>query len=169
MATVFLEEMTREEKKAIIMENGGDTEHLLQILIELQYRSRYSRIDQETANLVAECVGMTETHVHDVITFYAMLNTRKANRYIIEVCNSTPCYFSGQETVVSALESALGISMGQDTEDGVFSLRYSPCVGCCDIGPVMKIQDEVYGNLDEKKIIEILDSYRKKFEEERGA
>ena len=167
MTTKFLEDMTAEEKLAVIRENGGNTEHLLQILIELQHLSRFSRIDEDTANLVADTVGMTPSHIHDVITFYAMLNTEKSGRYIIEVCNSSPCYFTGQESVVDALEKILKIKMGQTTPDGVFSLRYTPCVGRCDIGPVMKIQDQVYGNLNTTKIRGILTEYRRKYKHER--
>jgi NADH-quinone oxidoreductase subunit E len=156
----FLEEMTVAEKQAVIRANGGDTEHLLQILLELQNLSKQSCIDEETANLVADMVGMTPSHVHDVITFYAMLNKTPCGQFVIEVCNSTPCYFSGQEPVVAALEGALKIKMGETTPDGLFSLRYTPCVGRCDIGPVIKIKDDVYGNLDEARIGEILAEYR---------
>ena len=90
-------QLTAEEKRAIIRDNGGDKEHLLAILYELQNASGYNYIDEETAALVAEEVGMNPTRVYDIITFYAMLKTEPKARYVLKVCNSTPCHFSRSE------------------------------------------------------------------------
>ena len=140
-------QLTAEEKRAIIRDNGGDKEHLLAILYELQNASGYNYIDEETAALVAEEVGMNPTRVYDIITFYAMLKTE-------------PCHFSRSEEIAQILKEELGVGIGETTEDGVFAYHYIPCVGACDIGPVIKVKDTVYGNLDRRKIRQLLADLR---------
>ena len=63
--------------------------------------------------------------------------------------------------MVEVLEQELGIKPGETTYDGMFSLQYTPCVGACDIGPVIKVKDKVYGNLNPAKIRELIDTLRK--------
>ena len=116
-------QLTAEEKRAIIRDNGGDKEHLLAILYELQ-------------------------------------KTEPKARYVLKVCNSTPCHFSRSEEIAQILKEELGVGIGETTEDGVFAYHYIPCVGACDIGPVIKVKDTVYGNLDRRKIRQLLADLR---------
>lgn len=149
-------QLTQEEKLSIIRTNGGDKEHLLAILLELQNASEQNYIDEETAALVAQELKMTMAKVFDVVTFYAMLSEKPQGKFVLEVCNNTPCYVSKSEKLAAFLQSELGIKMGETTPDGMFSLHYTPCVGACDIGPVIKIKDTVHGNLTEEKVKQLL-------------
>ena len=155
-----LEQMTADEKRQIIRDLGGNTEHLLAILLELQRASEHSCIDRATAEIVAEEVGLTPAKIWDVITFYAMLNDKPAGKYVLEVCNSTPCHYSRSDEIADILKAELGIGMGETTPDGMFTLRFTPCVGMCEIGPVIKVKDEVYGNLTPEKIKALLADLR---------
>ena len=65
------------------------------------------------------------------------------------VCNNAPCYISKSHVMAKFLRKELGINFGETTPDGMFSLQYMPCVGACNIGPVIKIGDRVYGNLND--------------------
>lgn len=153
-------QLTSEEKYSIIRENGGDTEHLLKILHELQNASGLNYIDQETAEMVAKEVGLPATRVYEIITFYAMLKTKPKAQFVLKVCNSTPCHFSRSEEIVQILEEELGVKMGETTKDGMFAYHYIPCVGACDIGPVIKVKDTVYGNLNREVIQKLLSDLR---------
>ncbi len=153
-------QLTAEEKYSIIRENGGDTEHLLKILHELQNASGLNYIDQETAEMVAKEVGLPATRVYEIITFYAMLKTKPKAQFVLKVCNSTPCHFSRSEEIVQILEEELGVKMGETTKDGMFAYHYIPCVGACDIGPVIKVKDTVYGNLNREVIQKLLSDLR---------
>lgn len=148
MKQTFLEEMSAEEKRAVIRRCGGGTEQLLSVLLELQSLSRRSWIDEATAAVVADEMGLSLAHVHDVITFYAMLSAEPRGRYVLEVCTSASCYLVKSQRVIDWLEEELGVSLGGTTGDGLFTLTTTPCVGACDIGPVVKVGDAVYGNLD---------------------
>jgi NADH-quinone oxidoreductase subunit E len=152
--------MTREEKIEVIRAAGGDKEHILGILLELQSRSDLSYIDEETAQLVADELGLALTKVYEVLTFYAMLETKPSAKYILEVCNSTPCYYSKADEVVAMVKNAIGIGVGETTKDQMFTLRYTPCVGACEIGPVIKVGDRVYGNLTQEKVTELIEQLK---------
>lgn len=152
----MLKQLTNEEKIKIIKENGGGKENILSILLDLQKASPQGCIDRETAILVADQLNMSEARVYEIASYYAMLKTKPQAKNVIEVCNSSPCYFSKSDEVVAVLKSELGINLGEVTEDGLFTIVYTPCVGACDIGPVIKIQDQVYGNLNGEKIKAII-------------
>lgn len=148
--------LTEEEIVEVIHSKGADKEHVLAILLELQERSEMTYIDEETAKIVAREIGITLTHIFDIITFYAMLEDTPQARHIIEVCTSAPCYYTKSGTIIEILERELGIAMGEATPDKMFKLAFTQCVGACDIGPVIKIGDDIHGNLDEEKIKKIL-------------
>ena len=139
------ETLSRERVLEIIEECGGDKEHLLSILIEIQRECRRNYINEASARVVAEKLDIPLVQLYDILTFYAMLETKPRGRYIIEVCHNAPCYISNSLVMAP---------------DGMFSLQYMPCVGACNIGPVIKIGDRVYGNLNEERIRKILRELR---------
>jgi NADH-quinone oxidoreductase subunit E len=57
------------------------------------------------------------------------------------------------------LKRRLGIDLGETTSDGRFSLLPNVCLGNCHHAPAMMIDDEIYGDLDSKRIDEILEIY----------
>ncbi|MBQ9970023.1 MAG: NAD(P)H-dependent oxidoreductase subunit E [Oscillospiraceae bacterium] len=156
----MLNHFSDEQILAIVEENGACKENLLYILLKLQDLSPQNYIDERTANLVAERVGLSRVQMYDILTFYAMLKTKPRGKYIIEVCNSSPCYASKADRVTAILEKELGIKVGETTPDGMFTVSYMPCNGYCEIGPVIRVQGRTHGNLTEEKIKEIIDGLR---------
>ena len=156
----MLNHFSDEQILAIVEENGACKENLLYILLKLQDLSPQNYIDERTANLVAERVGLSRVQMYDILTFYAMLKTKPRGKYIIEVCNSSPCYASKADRVTDILEKELGIKVGQTTADGLFTVQYMPCNGYCEIGPVMRVQGKTHGNLTEEKIKAIIAELR---------
>ena len=154
------EKLAITEKLAIIEENGGRRENILNILLALQKASGEGYINRETIDLVADRLGMTETKVFEIAAFYAMVNTKPQAKYILEVCNSTPCCFSGAEKVAEWIGGELGVPFGEATADGMFSSNFTPCVGACDIGPVIKVGDNVYGDLTREKVRDLVRDLR---------
>lgn len=150
----------REEKLRIIHQNGARQENILEILIDLQFASEEGYIDQETAALIAQELHMSETRVYELVSYYAMLRDKPQAKFVLKICNSSPCHFSRSEEVALSLEKKLGTPMGKVTDDGLFAYHYIPCVGACDIGPVIKIKDTVFGNLTDEKISSLIDDLR---------
>jgi len=152
--------LTDDQKREIIYKNGGTTENILAILLELQSASPEGYVEPQTTALVARELGLTETRVYEIASYYAMLKVRPQARYVLEICNSSPCRFSKSDKVVHMLQRELGVGVGESTPDGLFALHYTPCVGACDVGPVIKIGDVVYGSLDEEKVRNIIGHLR---------
>jgi NADH:ubiquinone oxidoreductase subunit E len=62
--------------------------------------------------------------------------------------------------VLEAFRSELGIEMGETTQDGLFSLENSRCLGVCALAPVVTINDKVYSKVTAKNVPEILNSLK---------
>ena len=99
--------------------------------------------------------------IYGVATFYAQFNLEPKGRNIIGVCLGTACYVKNSQSVLEALEETLGISEGKTTEDGMFSLDATRCLGCCGLAPVMMIGDRVYGRLTPDDIPGIIEDFRR--------
>ena len=101
--------------------------------------------------LIHQCVGSTR---HD-----SQFALQPKGKYQISVCLGTACYVKGSGAIFSKLEELLGITNGECTPDGRFSLDSCRCVGACGLAPVMMINDEVYGRLTPDDIPGILAKY----------
>ena len=98
-------------------------------------------VSAESEQLVADYLGMAPIAVHEVTTFYNMYNQRPVGRYKLNVCTNLPCQLRGGADALTHLEGKLGISMGQTTRDGCFTLQQSECLGACADAPVMLVND----------------------------
>ena len=141
---------------------GNDPQQLIAVLLDIQAASGKFFVEQHWAELTSEVLGVPLSKIYDVLTFYSMFNTKPHGEFIIEICRSTPCWFAGHSDykadghggtrdVVLWFESASGIKIGETTSDGKLSLIYTSCIGACDIGPAVKIGDDVFGHLNEEK------------------
>ncbi|MBQ6496018.1 MAG: NAD(P)H-dependent oxidoreductase subunit E [Firmicutes bacterium] len=98
--------------------------------------------------------------LYGITTFYSQFNLTKQGKHKISVCLGTACYVKGAQAIVEALEQYLNIEVGGISEDEMFSLEATRCLGCCSLAPVMMIDDDVYAKLyDTKQIPEILSKY----------
>ena len=98
--------------------------------------------------------------LYGITTFYSQFNLTKQGKHKISVCLGTACYVKGAQAILEALEQQLQIEVGGMSDDGMFTLEATRCLGCCSLAPVMMIDDDVYAKLyDTKQIPEILDKY----------
>lgn len=151
---------TFEQIDEIIRKNGGTRENILGMLLDIQSVSEDGCVDRDSAVKLAERLKMSETRVYELVGFYAMLSDKPQARYVLEICNSSPCRFTKSDEVAATVTRLLGVQMGQSTQDGMFACKFVPCVGACDIGPVIKVKDTVFGNLDDEKIERLIGGLR---------
>ena len=98
--------------------------------------------------------------LYGISTFYSQFNLTKQGKHKISVCLGTACYVKGAQAIVEAIQHHLDIDVGGISEDEMFSLEATRCLGCCSLAPVMMIDDDVYAKLyDTKEIPEILQKY----------
>jgi NADH-quinone oxidoreductase subunit F len=145
-----------------IMEGyGNEPQQLIAILLDIQAASGKNYVDRGWAELVSRVLNLPLSKIYDVLTFYAMFSTTPRGEYLIEICQSAPCQFGSSvkaDQVVSWFEAAARIKVGQT--DGKITLARTSCVGACETGPVAKIGDEVFGDLDEEKVRELVKGCR---------
>ena len=116
-------------------------------------------VSDEALNDVAEMLEMSQTDLDAVATFYNFIFRRPVGRHVILVCDSVSCWIMGYDAIVNHLKARLGIDFGETTGDGRFTLLPQVCLGACDRAPVMMIDEQLYFELDAKKIDEILASF----------
>jgi len=148
--------------KEIIHKYGNKRENLLQILHDIQNQSLQNYISEENIKTLSEKMKIPVSDIKGTASFYTMYSFVPRGKYIIRVCESPPCYLLGAQTVFKAIETKLGIKEGETTKDGLFTLEGTSCLGICGVAPAMMINDEAYGNLNEKKINEILEQIQEK-------
>lgn len=98
-------------------------------------------ITKQAEQDVAAYLGMPEIAVHEVATFYSMFNLKPVGQYKLSVCTNVSCQLAGALDTLKALEEKLGISLGQTTKDGQFTLEQCECAGACADAPVMLVND----------------------------
>ena len=155
-----MSQLTEARVLEIMEKYGNDPQQLIAILLDVQEASGANYVDRKWVELISKKLAVPVSKVYEVLTFYAMFSTKPRGEYVVEICQSTPCGFDKAEQVVAWFENALGVKMGQSTADGKFTLMRTSCVGACDIGPVAKIGDEVFGNLSADKVKAIVAACR---------
>ncbi len=98
-------------------------------------------VSAESEKIVADYLGMAPIAVHEVTTFYNMYNQRPVGKYKLNVCTNLPCQLRDGAKALRHLEQKLGISMGETSADGLFTLQQSECLGACADSPVMLVND----------------------------
>ena len=148
--------------KEIIKKHGNKRENLLQILHDIQNQSYQNYISEENIKTLSEEMKIPVSDIKGTASFYTMYSFIPRGKYIIRICESPPCHILGAQTIFNAVEKKLGIKEGETTKDNLFTLEATSCLGICGVAPAMMINDEAYGNLDEKKINEILEQIQEK-------
>jgi NADH-quinone oxidoreductase subunit E len=127
---------------------------LIPILLTTQEEFGY--VPPELIQDLAQFVDVPEIDVHEVITFYSMLRTRPVGKHHIQVCTNISCMLLGGEEIYSRISEKLGISEGELTQDGRFSLTEVECLGACCNAPAMQINYQYHEDLTIEKVDRIL-------------
>ena len=150
----------RDEVVAIVERHGAERTSLIPILQDIKQAQH--EISDEAMQVVADMVGVHAVEVFSVATFYAFLHGAPEGRYVLRLCGTLSCDFAGKTAVAEALRVALGIDFGATTDDGVFTLEWASCVGMCDQGPALLVNDRVFTRVTPEKVAEIVAEYRTK-------
>ena len=141
-----------------VLARHGKGGSLVTILKDVQDKCAY--LPEEAMIHIARGLGIPASEVYEVATFYSFLSVDPLGENTIRICRSTPCFLKNSEIVVKTVEKELGISIGETTGDGKFSLRLTNCIGACDKAPAMMINRKIYGDLTADKIARILSEYK---------
>ena len=118
-------------------------------------------VSAEAEAEIAEFLGMAPMAVHEVTTFYNMYNQRPVGKYKLNVCTNLPCQLRDGARALRHLEKKLGISMGESTDDGMFTLQQCECLGACADSPVLLVNDRTMCSfMTEEKLDQLVDGLR---------
>ena len=148
--------------REIVRKYGGKRENLLQILHEIQDDNPQNYISKESIDFLSEEMKIPVSDITGTASFYSMFSFQPRGKYIIRVCASPPCHIMGAETIFQVISRELHINKSETTNDGLFTLEETSCLGVCAVAPAMMINDIVYGNLTGEKVKQIIEEIRKK-------
>lgn len=105
-------------------------------------------ISDETLGEVAAFLGLSPDELDGVSTFYNLLHRKPVGRHVIWLCDGVSCWLTGYPRLRRQLEQRLGVSEGQTTADGRFTLLPIVCLGACDHAPVLMVDEDLHHDLD---------------------
>jgi len=122
-------------------------------------QNRRGWVPDEAIPVLAEAIGISAADLEGVATFYSLIFRRPVGRHVIKVCDSISCHLTGYDELRDELEKQLGIRYGQTTKDGRYTLLPICCLGACDRGATMMIDDDLHGPVEPKDVTGILGKY----------
>ncbi len=147
-----------EEIEALAEQFGTDRSALLQILQAVQRKHKY--VSDFAQQEIARLLNIHPVEVYSVITFYTFLHSEPRGRNIVRLCRTISCDLAGKNEVEAAVKRELGISFGETTKDKRITLEFTNCLGMCDKGPAMLVNEKVYTNLDPEMAVNILNEIK---------
>lgn len=131
---------------------------LIPILQRIQ--NHYGYIPPSAIDVISRHTRVKKACIHGVITFYAQFYTSPRGKHTIKICRGTACHVKNSSNIIHGIQEFLKVKDGQTTKDMKFTLETVACLGTCFLAPVMMVDSDYYGQLTEKRAIEILKSYR---------
>jgi len=119
----------------------------------------YGYLPEEVQVIIAEETGVPLSEIYGIASFYAQFTLNPKGKYQINVCLGTACYVKGSGDIIKKVCEMVGCEAGSITDDGLFSVDATRCIGACGLAPVMTINEDVYGKLDVGQTESILKKY----------
>ncbi|MCG9967831.1 NAD(P)H-dependent oxidoreductase subunit E [Pelotomaculum terephthalicicum JT] len=133
--------------------------HLIGILHKAQEIFGY--LPEEVQTYIASKTGIPVSEVNGVVTFYSLFSTEPKGKYEIKVCLGTACYVKGAQEIMDTLKENLKIDEEETTQDKLFTLKSTRCIGSCGLAPVLLANEDVYGEIAAKDVMKIVREYQK--------
>lgn len=143
--------------QSLVEQYGKEKSELIPIL--QQVNKKYGYISDTAIEEISERMNIPTSHIYSVATFYRMLSTEPRGRHVIQFCESAPCHVAGGRLVWQKLQKTLGLENGETSQDEKWTLLTTSCLGVCGIGPVIIIDNDIYGNVTADQIPVILENY----------
>jgi NADH-quinone oxidoreductase subunit E len=147
-----------------IQKHGKKRDALIPILSEINHAFGYVpgeafREVRKQLQDPAEQMYVSESQLYSLASFYDMLSTKPRGRHVIKFCENAPCHVVGGKAIWDTLKEELELKNGETTPDFKWTLVTTSCLGLCSVGPVLLIDDDIYGNVTPDQIPAILKHY----------
>ena len=154
----FTRENEAEIKQIVAKYPKGRQASAVMPLLDLAQRQHDNWIPMKAIELIAKKLDMAEIRVLEVATFYTMFNLKPVGKYFLQACTTTPCWLRGSDNMMRCIKDRYGISSGETSECGRFTLLEVECLGACVNAPILQVNDDFYEDLDYASTGALLDS-----------
>jgi NADH-quinone oxidoreductase subunit E len=144
----------------IMQKYGKKQSELIPILQDIQKNKGY--LPEEELSIVSKEFKVPLSRLYSLATFYKVFSLRPKGRHTINVCLGTACHVKGGAKLLDKLKRDLQINPGETSPDKRFTLEAVRCVGCCGLAPVVVIDGEFHGKLNQKKLEKVLEKESEK-------
>jgi NADH:ubiquinone oxidoreductase subunit E len=151
-------EQLREEVMEVAALTNYNRASLIPVLRTV--KDKYRGVDSEAMQIIADVLGCHPVEVNAVATFYTYLNPETEGRFIFRLCRTYSCELAGKEEIARQLARDLGVDFGETSADGAFSLEWANCMGMCDQGPAMLVNEDVFTKLTPNRVHTIVQDYK---------
>ena len=154
----FTRENEAEIKRIVAKYPKGRQASAVMPLLDLAQRQHDNWIPMKAIELIAKKLDMAEIRVLEVATFYTMFNLKPVGKYFLQACTTTPCWLRGSDNMMRCIKDRYGISSGETSECGRFTLLDVECLGAGVNAPILQVNDDFYEDLDYASTGALLDS-----------
>jgi NADH:ubiquinone oxidoreductase subunit E len=156
--SVTQQDQLRADVTALVEKLGPGRSSLIPILADV--KRRFHEVDSESMQTIADVLDIHPVEVYSVASFYAFLHGAPEGQFVIRLCGTLSCDFAGKDAVADALTDELGVGFDETTSDGLFTLEWASCVGMCDQGPALLVNDQVHTRVTPEAAREIVAACR---------
>lgn len=146
--------MVHERVGEIIEKYGGHKDGLIMIMQDIQDEYRY--LPEDALNYLSERMDIPMTQIYAVATFYKAFSLEPKGEKTICVCTGTACHVRGADRILDRLERELHVKPGGTTLDKKYTLETVRCVGACSLAPIVILDKDTHGRLDQDKAVKLI-------------
>ena len=159
MSDITLENKEKfEELQKVIDQWKGKEGPLMPVLHKAQ--EIFGCLSLDVQKYISKELDIPVSDIYGVATFYSQFTLKPKGKFKIGVCMGTACYVKGSQAILDELAKELDMKVGDTTDDGLFTLEATSCLGACGLAPIIMINDDVYGRLKPEDIKEIVAKYK---------
>jgi NADH-quinone oxidoreductase subunit E len=131
----------------------GSRSELVPILQAVQESLGY--LPEKVMHDIAKFIGVAESHVYAVASFYSQFRLLPLGRKRVAVCRGTACHIRGAPQILSTIEKTIYLEEGETSDDLEYTLETVACFGCCALAPCLRINMDVYGEMNPERVKEL--------------
>ena len=145
----------------VLADHACDASQIIAIMQDVQGKYRY--LPKDALRYIADKVGISESKIYGVATFYENFSLDVKGKYVLKVCRGTACHVRKSGNVLQALYDATGLSESKPTsDDGLFTIEIVSCLGACGLSPVVMVNDTVHPAMTPDKAVDLIEELRAK-------
>jgi len=139
---------------------SGSQGQVIPLLQTVQEKLSY--VPEDAIREISDITSAAVSDIYSVVTFYKQFRLRAPGKYLVRLCDGTACHVNDSKTLLDVITDELKLDSSDTTDDGLFTVETVACLGCCSIGPVIMVNEEVHGKLTPKVVKRLLKEYQNK-------